>query len=78
MPDLFPITNLEQLGRLVREVRKSQGLRQDEVGRLSHTFIGELEMGKRTAQIGKVFDALRELGIRLHVEVAADKKRSTK
>lgn len=63
------ISSTEQLGELVRAARKWQKLRQDEVGRFSHTFIGELESGKPTAQLGKVLEALRELGIKVQVEL---------
>ncbi len=65
----IPIRGTQDLGRLLRLVRRSQHLRQDEVGRFSHSFIGEVEMGKPTAQIGKVLEALRELGLKLHVEL---------
>jgi transcriptional regulator with XRE-family HTH domain len=76
MRNSFPLTTVDQLGRFVREIRKSQGLRQDEVGRLSHTFMGELESGKPTAQIGKVFEALRELGIQLYIAEPGGKART--
>jgi hypothetical protein len=65
----IPIQDSQQLGRVFRAARKHQGLRQDEIGRLSHSFIGEVEMGKPTAQIGKILEALRELGLRLHIEL---------
>ena len=71
MQNIIPLRDPEQLGQLVRAARKWQHLRQDEVGRFSHSFIGEVEMGKPTAQIGKVLQALRELGIQLHVELPA-------
>jgi hypothetical protein len=71
MQNTVTIGDPEQLGQLVRAARKWQHLRQDEVGRLSHSFVGEIEMGKPTAQIGKVLLALRELGIKLHVELPA-------
>ena len=71
MTNTLQISDLKQLGTIMRAVRKSQHLRQDEVGRFSHTLIGDLEAGKPTAQIGKVIAALRELGIRLHVELPA-------
>ena len=71
MTNSIQISDLKQLGAIMRVVRKSQHLRQDEVGRFSHTLIGDLEAGKPTAQIGKVIAALRELGIRLHVELPA-------
>jgi hypothetical protein len=72
MTNTIQISDLKQLGAIVRAVRKRQHLRQDEVGRLSHTLIGDLEAGKPTAQIGKVIAALRELGIRLQVELPPD------
>jgi hypothetical protein len=67
----IPIQNTEQLGRVIRSVRRWQQLNQDEVGRASHSFIGEVEAGKPTAQVGKVLDALRELGIRFQLELPA-------
>jgi hypothetical protein len=65
----LPIETLEQLGQAVRATRKWQHLRQDEVGKASHSFILDLEMGKPTAQIGKVLETLRELGIQLYIEL---------
>jgi len=66
-----PIRDAKQLGALVRAVRKAQVLRQDEVGRFSHSFIGDLEDGKPTAQLGKVIEVLRELGVKLRLELPA-------
>jgi len=66
------VASPSELGRLIRIARKNQGLRQDEVGRLSHSFIGEIESGKPTAQVGKTFAALNELGLKVHVELPAD------
>ena len=71
MQNRITIRDPEQLGRLVRAARKWQHLRQDEVGRFSHSFIGEVEVGKPTAQIGKVLQTLRELGIKFYVELPA-------
>jgi hypothetical protein len=69
MPNTIAVKDLQHLGRLIRAARKSQRLRQDEVGAFSHSFIGEVELGKPTAQIGKVFEALRELGLKVHIEL---------
>lgn len=69
MANIVSISSTEHLGEVVRAARKWQKLRQDEVGRFSHTFIGELEGGKPTAQLGKVLEALRELGINVQVEL---------
>lgn len=71
MSTRLPVQSPSELGRLVRTARKLQRLRQDEVGRFSHSFIGEIEKGKPTAQIGKVLEALRELGLRVHIELPA-------
>ena len=60
------IDNLEQIGAWIRSVRKAQGLRQDDVAAMvgaSHVFLGDVERGKGTVQLGKVFEVLRELGI---------------
>jgi transcriptional regulator with XRE-family HTH domain len=65
--ETLKIRDATDLGTFVRAVRKAQGLRQDEVGRLSHTFIGDLEEGKPTAQLGKVLEVLSELGVSIHV-----------
>jgi len=72
MPHIIGVDNFQRLGELIRATRKTQGLRQDEVGPFSHSFIGDVEKGKPTAQIGKLFELLRELGMRLHVELPPD------
>lgn len=68
---LISIHGPQELGQVMRAARKWQHLNQDEVGRFSHTFIGEVESGKSTAQVGKVLEALRQLGIRFHLELPA-------
>jgi len=53
------------VGRLIREERKAQGLRQDELAAASGVglrFLVELERGKETAQIGKALTVLATLG----------------
>jgi transcriptional regulator with XRE-family HTH domain len=65
----IPIRDAKQLGAAVRAVRKAQHLRQDEVGRFSHSFIGDVEDGKPTAQMGKVLEVLSELGVKLTLEL---------
>ncbi len=66
------IENPKELGEIIRAVRKAQGIRQDDLAGLiaaSHVFVLEVERGKPTAQIGKVFELLRELGIRIIADV---------
>ncbi len=65
------IDNTEDLGRWIRAERKAQGLRQPDLAAAAATsvrFIVEIERGKPTAQIGKVLDVLRQLGIGLSLE----------
>ena len=57
-----------ELGRLASQRRSELGLRQSDVHahtRLATRFIGEVEHGKETAQIGKVMDMLDSLGLEL-------------
>ncbi|MBL4804632.1 MAG: helix-turn-helix transcriptional regulator [Alphaproteobacteria bacterium] len=63
------VPNTEDLGRLIRETRKEQGLTQDDLAGLTGTgrrFIIDLERGKDTAQIGKVLLVLAALGIAIY------------
>ena len=71
VPNVVPVQDSQQLGRVIRAARKWQHLNQDEVGPFSHSFIGEIESGKPTAQVGKVLEALHQLGIRFHLELPA-------
>lgn len=63
MPTRIKTTN--DIGILVRTMRKEQNLRQDELAGVSGVgtrFIVDLEAGKPTAQIGKVLQVLQILG----------------
>lgn len=64
------LKNAEDLGPLVRAMRKHQGLRQDATAEgvgVSENFLAKVERGGTTVQWGKVFNVLSELG--LHVEI---------
>lgn len=64
------IQSTEDLGALIRRERKAQELRQPDLAAAAGTsirFIVEIEAGKPTAQIGKVFDVLRQLGLGIDV-----------
>jgi transcriptional regulator with XRE-family HTH domain len=66
------IADVAALGALVRAVRIAQGFRRDELAiatGLSPKFITQVELGKATAQIGKVLQLLNELGIDLYTEM---------
>lgn len=58
------------LGRLIRQVRREQGLTQEELSALvgiGPRLIGEIERGKATAEVGKVFQLLSGLGLTVAV-----------
>ncbi|AXB75517.1 XRE family transcriptional regulator [Novosphingobium barchaimii LL02] len=57
-------------GALIRQERKAQGLRQDELAAASGVglrFLVELERGKPTVQFGKALAVLAALGCRVDV-----------
>lgn len=66
------IRTAEDLGRLIREQRKRQGLRQTDLAAIigsSHVFVGDVEKGKPSVQLGRVLRLLDELGLELRLSV---------
>lgn len=66
------------IGTLVRSVRKEQNLRQDELAGVSGVgvrFIVDLEAGKPTAQIGKVLHVLQTLGCSIDILAPGERRR---
>ena len=62
-------SSLVELGKLIKAERKNRKLTQTELGELSETsinFVSQIEAGKNTAHIGKVFRLLQVLGFELH------------
>jgi y4mF family transcriptional regulator len=60
----------EEIGRIVRETRVAQGLRQIELAAAAGVglrFLIELERGKVTAQVGKALAVLDALGCRVQI-----------
>jgi len=60
------IHNSSELGCIASQTRSELGLRQSDMHaytKLTTRFIGEVERGKETAQIGKVIDMLDSLGL---------------
>lgn len=67
-----PIRTPEDLGLIIRAVRKSTAVRQDDLAGAAHVsrqFAVNVEKGKPTVQIGLVFKLLEELGIGLHADI---------
>lgn len=68
--DAIKILTTEQLGALIRKIRKASGLRQDQLAGVANVglrFVVDLERGKPTAQLGKVLQVLATMGCTLTV-----------
>ena len=66
------VRGIEDIASVVRQIRKSQGIRQDDLGSMagcSHKFIVDVEKGKQTIQAGLLLKVLDELGIRLIIDL---------
>ena len=65
------------IGAIVRNARKAQSLRQDELAGAAGVglrFIVDLEAGKPTAQIGKTLQVLQALGCSIAIAPPAERK----
>lgn len=65
------IENVAELGEIVKDARKSQGLTQADLAISADVgvrFIVDLEYGKETAQIGKVLKVCQMLGLKLELK----------
>ena len=68
----IPIQSPNDLGIAVRATRKAQQVRLDDVAGsvgVGHVFVREVEHGKASVTLGKVMQLLRELGLKLTVEI---------
>jgi len=64
------INSPEELGRSLFKERKHLKLTQKEISEFADVgrkFIIEIEKGKTTAQLGKIFELLNSLGLELHL-----------
>jgi transcriptional regulator with XRE-family HTH domain len=69
---LIDIRSPDELGLLIRAVRKHQKMRMDDVAGsagVGPVFVREVERGKETVQLGRVMKILAELGIELRADV---------
>ncbi len=70
MKNTFKINNPKELGEYILRERKKLNLTQKEISDytdVGRKFVLELERGKTTAQIGKIFEVLNGLGLELHL-----------
>lgn len=66
------VASVKDAGMLVRAVRKSQSLRQDELAgsaRVGPVFVSDAERGKETIEFGRFLRLLDELGIRMQFDI---------
>ncbi len=64
------IMSPKDIGNAIRAKRKADGLTQFDAAALCGVgtrFLGELERGKETAQIGKILRIIHGLGLALHM-----------
>lgn len=64
------IRRFRDLGAVIKAVRRSRGVRQDELAEdlaITRNYLQELENGKPTLYISRLFRALNKLGITLTV-----------
>jgi HTH-type transcriptional regulator / antitoxin HipB len=72
-PENFPygkIADVGQIGAAIRLKRRAIGMRQAELAGLAGVgarFLSEIENGKPSAQIGRVLQVLRRLGLDLSI-----------
>jgi len=69
------VKTAEDIGKIIRQVRRNQGIRQDDLAAYinsSHVFMRDVERGKPSVQLGRVLHALDELGIKVSLHVPDD------
>ncbi len=68
----IPIQSPKDLGIAIRATRKAQQVRLDDVAGsagVGHVFVRDVEHGKESVTLGKVMQLMRELGLKLTVEI---------
>lgn len=71
VPSFGVVATTDELGKMLRSKRKDLGMTQERAAGLLGVgirFLSELERGKPTAEIGKVLQVVRRLGLELCVE----------
>ena len=64
------LTSMEEIGNLIRETRKKQGLSQEDLAGISGTgrrFISDVENGKNNIQVGKLLLVIGALGLNVYI-----------
>lgn len=69
------VTSPEALGRILREARLSRDLTQDDVAEymdINRRYIIELESGKPTLALRRLFEYMRATGVVMYSEITDD------
>lgn len=64
------LSSCKAVGKLVQELRRAQGVTQAQLAGLANTgvrFVGDLENGKETCQIGKMLRVPAAPGAGIHI-----------
>lgn len=64
------ITTSYDIGRIIRAKRREIGVKQDAAAGLSGVgtkFLSQLENGKETAELGKVLQVLKKMGLEVYI-----------
>lgn len=72
------ITGPTTLGAILREARTMRGMTQQQLSEelgVTKRYVIEMEQGKPTKAIERLFDYLRETGVTLHGEIAEEPER---
>jgi len=72
----FRLETAEQIGHLIRAVRKANKVRLEDIAQLagiSKQTVQDIEHGKTTAQLGKVLILIRSLGVQMNFIVPPEK-----
>lgn len=65
-----PVASVADIGRMVRCKRKELGVLQESAAGLSGVgtkFLSQLENGKETAEIGRVLQVLKSMGLEVYI-----------
>lgn len=63
------LRTVAEIGALVREMRKAQGVSQEQLAGVANTgvrFVSDLENGKPTIQVDKMIQVIEALGLGLY------------
>jgi len=67
------VSSPQALGRLLQQARLARGLSQQQVAAqlgISQAYVSELESGKESLALSRIFDLMRLTGMTMHAEIA--------